>query len=178
MHTSLTLTALIPHGNVVSGLIQFSNLMRKEFSVQKQLYYPFLPLFYPVSILPSLPGSKREMTGILSPLKKQLQDSGMLFSLGEVQTDGSWIYVSVQHPFFNKEPEPVSIAQFPIFKTQKGIPLLFSKKQNPDPLPQLRTNTEHLRVCKLSVLSFSWDEESAYSFSWGETAHTWVKIES
>ncbi len=178
MATSVSLIALIPHGNVISELKHISKLMRKESSTKNLQYLPFLPLMYPLKILSSLPTSKHEVMTLLSSLKKSLQDSGTLISLEDIKAKDAWLYVDVCHPVLEGKAEPVTIAGFPSFTTKTGIPLLFTREQLHRSFPQNRSKTEKIRVCTLNVLHFSWNEDAKHNFSWGEFGHIWVKIQT
>lgn len=176
MHTLLTLSVLRPHGNVVSELTKQEAGIRSLNSAAAPLR-PFYPLFFPITVLPDLPSSKKEVLSVLSPIKEQLQNTHVEPSIKHIMVKNNWLYASLVHPCFTGEGPITSIAKFPSFKTQLGIPLAFSKETMPPSLNIEQAGIKKLRVFTLSILSFSWNEENEYSFSWGEIGSTWVKIE-
>jgi hypothetical protein len=176
MHTLLTLTVLRPHGNLGSELTKQESGIRNLNSTADSLY-PFNPLFFPITILPVQPSSKKEIASVLDPIKEKLQNTRVEPFIEHLFIKDNWLYAGLVHPCFTQEGAGVSIAKFPSFKTQLGIPLAFSKETMPPSLNIEQAGIKKLRVFTLSILSFSWNEENEYSFSWGEIGSTWVKIE-
>ncbi len=172
MQNSLSLIALRPHGNIASDLAKQEDAVRKE---SQQILYPLRPIFFPILTLQTIPASKQELRSVLNPIKEELAASKIQIQLTTLIHKDNWLYAKLEHPVFGKDPKLISAAQFPPFLTQFGIPLAFSKQGYTGLRRLTLQNTYKLRVFTLSVLNFSWNENSEFSFSWDETGKIWVK---
>ena len=175
MHTLLTLTVLRPHGNLVSELAKQESGIRNLNSTADPLY-PFNPLFFPITILPVQPASKKEIASVLDPIKEKLQNTRVEPFIEHLFIKDNWLYAGLVHPCFTQEGAGVSSQSFLHLKHSLNS-LAFSKETMPPSLNIEQAGIKKLRVFTLSILSFSWNEENEYSFSWGEIGSTWVKIE-
>lgn len=178
MHTLLTITALRLHGNVESELKKKESLIRADKYSKDTPIYPFSPIFYPIDILSELPSSKNEALAILNPLKETMQKSLIQPSLGSITVQHNWVTAELDHPCLEGESQILQIAQFPPLYTRKGFHLSFFRNNKEKNCTIEQDEAKNLRVFTLSVLSFSWSETDIYSFSWGEIAHTWLKIDT
>jgi len=177
MDTSVSIIALRPHGNSTSVLVKKEEELRKNNSSGLRMY-PFYPVFFPISILPSLPSSKKEALSVLSPVKDQLVNSKNRPVLEKLVYKDFWLYAELHHPALNSSCNVFQIAQFPPFVSGQGIPLSFSKYPLMEKTIEDLQGKIPLRVFTVSILTFSWNEKSALYFSWGETGALWVKFES
>lgn len=187
--TTLGILSLIPHGN------ELAVLKKIQASYVEQGCYPIEPLFCPLCVYDTTL-SDTEKKELLETTKNDFANSNAPVEIMGIETtdlkNSTWISVGFKTPFEKiagteqkRSQTAIRLASFPEIPERYRMPIAFAK--NPDILKRLE-HLEHnspedyfpkqIRVFRLVLLEFSWEQSWKYAFEWWEVGTVWVRIGS